>query len=85
MNKDTQISEPTAADLAFNEFRQIFPVINCRVALDGSYMNYKLPNLDSMMRNLKRAKEVITQQTLPLEVRGISDYCNHIVHIRYKA
>lgn len=75
---------PTQADLAFETFRQIFPVVNCRVALDGSYMNYVLPNQTSWVRNLHRAKEVITQQNLPLDVRGTSDYCTHILHISYR-
>lgn len=78
--------EPTASDLAFQSFRQIFPVsINCLVDPNGNWMNFRLRSLDSMVRNMKRAKEVITQQGLPLDVSGLSNYCTHIIHIRYKA
>lgn len=74
---------PTPADLAFEQFRQIFPVVNCRVALDGSYQNYQLPNQASLFRNLTEAKRIISQQGLPLEVKAFSDYCKNVLHITY--
>lgn len=75
---------PAPSDLAFEEFRKIFPVsVNCLVDPNGNWMNFRLRSLDSMVRNMKRAKEVIVQQKLPLDVSGLSNYCTHILHVKF--
>lgn len=76
--------DPTPADIAFLEFAQIFPVMSGWVALNGSFLNYRLPNQPSLHRNLVEAKRIISQQGLPLEVKGHSDYCTHILKISYR-
>lgn len=76
--------EPTAADLAMDEFRKIFPSCNALVSDDGLSMNYRLPHLRSTMINLQRANEIISQQKLPLRATTRSlNYINHILHISY--
>lgn len=82
--KNHATAEPTQADLAFETFAQIFPVMSGWVALNGSFLNYRLPSQSSLFRNLVEAKRIISQQGLPLTVVGHSDYCTHILKITYK-
>lgn len=78
------VPAPTASDLAFEEFRKVFPVTNnCRVDDEGLYMNYRLPHLRSAFTNLQRAQQIISQQKLPLKATVNSRQTNHILHIQY--
>lgn len=78
---------PQPQDFAMESFRQMFPAgfLRCFVYDDGRKMNYKCIHLPAAMDNLKRAKEIISQQNLPLTAAVFSDYCNHILTITYTA
>ena len=63
-----KIQEPTAAELAFDEFRKEFPLID--VYVQGNEMTYRMNNTTKeILEGWKvLAESIIDRQRLPIEV-----------------